>query len=58
MSRTRAVGGAVAPLPARQAEFASGPANATAMPGQVESDSIADFLASAAERVSGLVIEG
>ena len=58
MSPTRAARGAIAPLLARQAEFASDPANTTAMPRQPEPDSIADFLASAAERVSGLVIEG
>src|SRR3982074_429762 len=58
MSTTRAARGETAPLLVRQAEFASDPANTTAMPGQVESDSIADFVASAAERVSGLVIEG
>ena len=46
MSAARAAHGAITPLLARQAEFANDPANTTAMPGQVESDSIADFLAS------------
>jgi hypothetical protein len=48
----------MAPLLVRPAELATAPATAAVMPGQPESDSIADFLASAAERVSGLVIEG
>jgi hypothetical protein len=48
----------MAPLLVRPDEFATDPATATVTPGQPESDSIADFLASAAERVSGLVIEG
>ena len=58
MSSTRAGRGAMAPLLVRPAELATDPATAAVMPGQPESDSIADFLASAAERVSGLVIEG
>ncbi|PXX10355.1 helix-turn-helix transcriptional regulator [Mycolicibacterium moriokaense] len=58
MSARRAARGAIAPLLARPAEFAGAPVATVAMPGQVESESIADFLASAAERVSGLVIEG
>jgi hypothetical protein len=58
MSTTRAARGAIAPLLVRRAELASDPVSTAAMPSQVESDSIAGFLASATERVSGLVIEG
>jgi ATP/maltotriose-dependent transcriptional regulator MalT len=58
MSTTRAARGAIAPLLLRPAELATDPATAAATPRQPEPDSIADFLASAAERVSGLVIEG
>jgi hypothetical protein len=58
MSATRAGRGAMAPLLVRPAELATDPVTTAVMPGQPESDGIADFLASAAERVSRLVIEG
>jgi ATP/maltotriose-dependent transcriptional regulator MalT len=48
----------VAPLLVQSSELATDPATAATMTGQPEFDSVADFLSSSAERVSGLVIDG